>query len=103
MFFPLSFPFRRWHFTPRVREEPFPGPFNCKLSKFREVCFISFSQVGRSIHLKGAAPITKKSAFSHERPASLSPPSPTFVPPIRDLAASRGLKNNGRDKKKKKM
>ncbi|GIX92095.1 hypothetical protein CEXT_309971 [Caerostris extrusa] len=81
-------------------EEPFPGPSNYNLSHSGRSVLFHFSEAVDTFERRAALLITKIGFFPNGS-ASLSPPSPTFVPPIKDLAASKGRKNNGRDKEKK--
>ncbi|GIY65631.1 hypothetical protein CDAR_551561 [Caerostris darwini] len=87
-------------FTPRVTGT-ITGPSNCNLSDSEGCASFHFPGAVDPFKRRVALLITKIGFFPHG-PAALSPPSPTFVSPIKGLAASEGRKNSGRDKKRKK-
>ncbi|GIY97755.1 hypothetical protein CEXT_655241 [Caerostris extrusa] len=101
-------------FPPRVTEGKFRSDLEVKCYKG---CHLPTSRYGNHYrgHLtatsaipggvfryirKACSAADNKNRLFPRGPASLSPPSPTFVPPIEDLAISKGRKNNGRDRKK---
>ncbi|GIY10918.1 hypothetical protein CEXT_12311 [Caerostris extrusa] len=97
-FFPLS-PFRGGIFTPRFKGNHSWGHLTATYVIPGGKCFISFSRGDRYIR-KACSAADNKNRLFPRGPASLSLPSPTFVPPIKDLAASEGRKIMEGGKKK---